>query len=398
MADIKSYMKEKEKRERNQAGYKEKIMRHKLTHVYRILLIALAVIALVILIVVQYKRHVYTSYDVVSTIPRERVSGALDLRLGDAILTYSRDGAHCTDVKGNVTWNQTYEIQNAKLAFSGNTVAIAEYGGRNIYVENTEKQLVTINTTLPIRDVAVSSAGYTTAVLDGSDVAVINTYNAEGSIIYEGEARMNGSGYPAAMALSPGGELLCISYWYLDAGVLRSNVAFYNFGDIGENVNDCMVSVFFYTDTLVPQVQFMNDSTAFAVGDNRLVIYSGRHVPVEAATYMLTEEIQSVFYNDKYVGLVFLSEDSEQMYRMDVYDTSTDKVGSFYFDVEYTDIFFGRDTFVAYNDTECVVMTMDGMEKFNGEFDKPVRLMLPVNNSYKYLVITDSSIDTIQLK
>lgn len=398
MADIKSYIKEKEKRERNQADYKEKIKRHKLTHVYRILLVALAVVALVILIIVQYRRHVYTSYDIVSSLPRERVSGALDLRLGDAILTYSRDGAHCTDLKGNVTWNQTYEIQNAKLAFSGDTVAIAEYGGRNIYVENTEKQLTSINTTLPIRDVAVSSAGYTTAVLDGSDVAVINTYNTEGNVIYEGEARMNGSGYPAAVALSPGGELLCVSYWYLDAGVLKTNVAFYNFGDVGENVNDCMVSVFFYTDTLVPQVQFMNDSTAFAVGDNRLVIYSGRYVPVEAATYMLTEEIQSVFYNDKYVGLVFLSKDGEQMYRMDVYDTSTVKVGSFYFDIDYTDIFFGKDTFVAYNDTECVIMTMDGMEKFNGEFDKPVRLMLPANNSYKYLLVTDTSIDTIQLK
>lgn len=398
MADIKSYIKEKEKRERNQADYKEKIKRHKLTHVYRILLVALAVAALVILIIVQYRRHVYTSYDIVSSLPRERVSGALDLRLGDAILTYSRDGAHCTDIKGNVTWNQTFEMQNAKLAFCGDTVAIAEYGGRNIYVENTEKQLTSINTTLPIRDVAVSSAGYITAVLDGSDVAVINTYNTEGNVIYEGEARMNGSGYPAAVALSPGGELLCVSYWYLDAGVLKTNVAFYNFGDIGENVNDCMVSVFFYTDTLVPQVQFMNDSTAFAVGDNRLVIYSGRYVPVEAATYMLTEEIQSVFYNDKYIGLVFLSKDGEQMYRMDVYDTSTVKVGSFYFDVEYTDIFFGKDTFVAYNDTECVIMTMDGMEKFNGEFDKPVRLMLPANNSYKYLLVTDTSIDTIQLK
>lgn len=398
MADIKSYMKEKEKRERNQAGYIEKIRRHKLTHVYRILLVAFAVVALVVLIIVQYQRHVYTTYDTISSLPRESVSGAVDLRLGGAILTYSRDGAHCTDIKGNVAWNQTYEIQNTKLAFSGDTVAIAEYGGRNIYVANSEKQLAAISTTLPIRDVTVSSAGYTTAVLDGSDVAVINTYDMEGSIIYEGEARMNGSGYPAAFALSPGGELLCVSYWYLDAGVIKTNVAFYNFGDIGENVNDCMVSVFFYTDTLVPQVQFMNDSTAFAAGDNRLVIYSGQHVPVEAATYMLTEEIKSVFYSDKYVGLVFPSEDAERTYRMDVYSAAASKVGSFYFDVEYTDIFFGQNTFVAYNDTECVIMTMDGMEKFNGEFDKPVRLMLPLGNSYKYLLVTDSSIDTIQLK
>ena len=125
MADIRSYMKEKEKREQRKAGYREKIFRHKLSNAYRILLVLAALIALVALAVVQYQRHIYTSYDVVASAPRESVSGAVDCRLGQAILTYSKDGAHCTDIKGNVTWNQTYEIQDIKLAISGDTVAIS---------------------------------------------------------------------------------------------------------------------------------------------------------------------------------------------------------------------------------------------------------------------------------
>ncbi|MCM1561234.1 MAG: DUF5711 family protein [Butyrivibrio sp.] len=398
MADIKSYMKEKKKRERNRADYREKIMKHKLTNVYRFMLVAAAGIALIVVIIVQYRRHVYTDYDTLSSIPRERVSGATDLRLGNAILTYSKDGAHCTDVKGNAVWNQTYEFQDVRLAMCGSTVAIAEYNGRNIYVQNGEKQVSKISTTMPVRDVSVSSEGYVTAVLEGTDVTVINTYSPGGEIIYEGEARMNNSGYPAAICLSPDGELLCVSYWYLDAGVVKTNVAFYNFGDVGENVSDCMVGAFFYTDTLVPQVQFMNNNTAFAVGDNRLAIYSGSYAPMEIANYMLNEEIQSVFYSDRYIGLVFQSEDSEHLYRIDVYDAAADMVGSFYFDIEYTDIFFGQNNFVAYNETECVIITMAGNEKFNGGFDKPVRLMLPVGNSYKFLLVTDSSIDTIQMK
>lgn len=398
MADIKSYMKEKKKRERNQAGYKEKIIKHKLTNVYRFLLVAAAAIALIVVIIVQYRRHVYTGYDIVSSTPRERVSGSTDLRLGNAILTYSKDGAHCTDAKGNAVWNQTYEFQDVRLAMCGSTVAIAEYNGRSIFVQNGEKQVSKITTTMPIRDVAVSAEGYVTAVLEGTDVTVINTYSPGGEIIYEGEARMNNSGYPAAISLSPDGELLCVSYWYLDAGVVKTNVVFYNFGDVGENVSDCMVGIFFYTDTLVPQVQFMNNSTAFAVGDNRLAIYSGSYAPMEIAAFMLNEEIQSVFYSDKYIGLVFQSEDGERLYRMDVYDTNAAMVGSFYFDIEYTDIFFGQNNFVAYNETECVIITMDGNEKFNGEFDRPVRLMLPIGNAYKYLLVTDSSIDTIQMR
>ncbi|MCM1058363.1 MAG: DUF5711 family protein [Firmicutes bacterium] len=398
MADIKSYMKEKKKREKNQADYKEKIMKHKLTNVYRFMLVAAAAIALIVVVIVQYRRHVYTDYDVIASIPRERISGAADLRLGNAILTYSKDGAHCTDAKGNAIWNQTYEFQDVRLAICGSTVAIAEYNGRTIYVQNGEKQISKITTTMPIRDVSVSTEGYVTAVLDGTDVTVINTYSPSGENIYEGEARMNSSGYPASICLSPDGELLCVSYWYLDAGVVKTNVTFYNFGDVGENVSDCMVGVFFYTDTLVPQVQFMNNSTAFAVGDNRLAIYSGSYAPMEIANFMLNEEIRSVFYSDKYIGLVFQSEDPERSYRMDVYDAAANMVGSFYFDIEYTDIFFGQNNFVAYNETECVIITMDGNEKFNGEFDRPVRLMLPVGNSYKFLLVTDSSIDTIQMK
>lgn len=398
MADIRSYMKEKEKRERKQEGYKEKIVKHKLAHVYRIILLILVAAALAALVIVQYKRHVYTDYDVISSMARESVSGTFDIRLGDAILTYSKDGAHCTDTKGNVTWNQNYEIQDIKLAVCSGTTAIAEYNGRNIYTANTEKQLTQITTTMPIRNIAVSQGGYVTAILDGTDVAVITTYDPAGKESYRGEARMNGSGYPAAISLSPGGELLCVSYWYVDAGTLKTNIAFYNFGPIGENANDHMVSVYSYTDMLVPQVQFMNDSTAFAVGDNRLMIYSGGHIPVEAAWYALNEEIQSVFYNDKYIGLVFRSEKEDKRFRMDVYDASANSVGSFYLDIDYTDIFFEQDKFIAYNEMQCVITTLDGVEKFNGEFTKPIKLVLPAGRAYRYLLVTEDSMDTIQLR
>ena len=124
MADIKSYMKEKEKRERRQTGYKEKIIRHKLANIYRILLLLAGAAALIALIVVQYRRHVYTDYDIIFSVPRESVSSSVDIRLGNAILTYSKDGAHCTDAKGNVTWNQTYGMQDILLAVCGDTVEI----------------------------------------------------------------------------------------------------------------------------------------------------------------------------------------------------------------------------------------------------------------------------------
>lgn len=139
-------------------------------------------------------------------------------------------------------------------------------------------------------------------------------------------------------------------------------MTFYNFGPVGENQSDYMVSAYSYSDLVVPKVQFMNNDTAFAVGDSRLMIYSGTQKPVTAGEYLYDDEIQSIFYSDKYVGLVFLSDQAETKYRMDVYNTSAAKVGSYYFDVDYTDIFFGDDDMVIYNESESQIFTTDGVE------------------------------------
>ncbi len=398
MADIKNYLKEKEKREQNQVNYRKKIKKHKITIVYRTLLIITVVIAVIALVVIQYNRRIFSGYDEVASIPREKSANATDLRFHNAILTYSKDGAHCTDAKGNITWNQTYEIQDIKLAMCQDVVAIADYNGRDIYVQSTDKQIGQIKTTMPIKDITVSATGYVTAVLQDTDFTWVNTYNEKGEMIYKGQTQMQETGYPCGMSLSPNGELLAVSYVYMDAGELKTNVVFYNFGPVGANQTDFMESVYIYTDTLIPEIHFMDNNTVFAVGDNGLMIYKGSQKPVLEATYLSNQEIKSVCYNEKNIGIVFLSNDGENDYKLEVYDTAGKKVGSYNFDLDYRHLFFGTDYFAVYNETECMIMTFQGVEKFNGTFSKSITMMLPLGTAYRYLLITEDSIDTIQLK
>lgn len=398
MADIRSYRREKEKREQNRSNYKEKIMRHKLQNIYRVLLVAAALIAVAGLVMIQYKRHIYSGYDILSTVLLEGDAAAKDIRLQDCVLTYSKDGAHCTNTKGEVTWNQTYEIQDIRLDVCRNVAAIGSYNGREIYVQDTEKTLGTITTNMPIRDITVSAAGTVTAVLSDTDVTWINTYDAGGQMLFTGQAHMQEAGYPVAVSLSPNGVLLAVSYVYLDAGILKTNVVFYNFGPVGENMSDHIVSIYTYSDTLIPEIHFVDDETAFAVGDNRLMIFKGGQTPADAGGYLYDKEIQSVFYSDKYIGLVFAADDMEHSYMMDVYNTDGKKLNTYYFDLEFNDIFFEEDGFVVYNETECLIMTYGGTEKFNGYFSKAANLLFPSNGAYKYVMVTETSIDTIQLK
>lgn len=398
MAEIKSYLQEKEKRNQKKTNYKAKLRRHKLAALYRALLIAVAIIAVTVLIVVQYKRHVYTDYDIVASVEKISAAGIRVLRLGNSVLTYSRDGAHCTNADGEITWNQTYGIQDVKIAVCGNTVAVGEYNGRSIYVANSEKLLGEITTNMPIRDLAVSETGYVAAVLADTDITWINTYDSSGKLLSKGRTYMDNSGYPVSLSLSPNGELLCISYVYVNTGVLKTNVAFYNMGGVGDNYSDHLVGGYPYGDTFIPHVQFMNNKTAFAVGDDRLIIYSGEYKPEVKGVVMYDEEVKSVFCSDRYVGLVFAAGGGGHLYRFEVYNTAAERVGIYYLDMEYTDIFFGKDHFVIYNESECQVMTFDSVEKFKGSFPKSVRLMLPVNDTYRYLLVTDSAIEKIQLK
>lgn len=398
MADIRSYLKEKEKREKNQENYKVKIRKHRLTAFYRVLLVLLAVGALMTLVIIQYRKHVYTGYDIVSSIPRESISDSYDVRLGNAILTYSKDGAHSTDFKGNVLWNQTYQMQDIKLAICRNVAAIGNWNGRNIYIGGADRQLGEITTSMPIQDLAVSATGRVAVIMSDANMTHVNTYSPDGQQLYDGKFYMHSAGYPTALALSPNGEMLGISFTYLDAGVMKTNIAFYNFGPVGDNQSDHFMSGYTYSDLFVPYIRFLDDETSFAVGDSRLMIYKGAQKPVIAAEYLYDQEVCSVHNSDKYIGLVFYSDTSEARYRMDVYDNKAAQVGSFYFDMDYTDIFFGQDNFTVYSDTECMVMTLQGMEKYSGRFSQSVRLMIPIGNSYKYLLVTDNSLDTIQLK
>ena len=116
------------------------------------------------------------------------------------------------------------------------------------------------------------------------------------------------------------------------------------------------------------------------------------------AQFMYDDKVKAVFHNEDYVGLIFYSETGTSLYKMNVYSAGGKQVGTYNFDIEYTDVIFTKDSFIVYNDAECLVMTMDNEEKYRGTFSKSVRRMIPLRSAYKYLLVTNDSLDTIQLK
>lgn len=401
MTNIRDYMKKKEKKKekRQEESFGRKILRHRLTLIYRSILIIAVIAAAAAVVVVQMKNRVFTEYQTVLSAPHEHVDGSTAVALGKEILLYSNDGASCLNRNGEALWNQTFEMQAPILEICQNVAAIGDYNGRTIYVMSTEKTLGEIDTKMPIRDFAVSANGIVAAVLDDAkDITWIYLFDTSGNTLAYFKTTMKDSGYPICVTISDDGHLVGISYLYMDNGTMRSSVAFYNFGPVGQNEIDNFVSSYDYVDTVVPFVQFLNHGEAIAAADNRLVFYEGEQKPVSIADVLLDGEIEGVYYGEGYVALVYHDVTGNALYKVDIYGSEGKLVDTVMLDMQFSDILFHKEKMIAYSEQECLIHTIAGLDNYKGKFDKQVLRLIPLDASYEYTIVTSDSIDTIELQ
>ncbi|MDE5819384.1 MAG: hypothetical protein K2I07_08700 [Lachnospiraceae bacterium] len=374
-----------------------KIWRHRLTVFYRVALVLIVIAAVIAICVIRYNNKVYTGYTVSSEESWTDNSSLDVLEYNGNILTYSKDGAVCTDLQGKTLWNQSYEMQNPLVTTCGDYAVIGDYNGTSVFVMNSSGQQGAIDTRMPIRAIDVSAKGTVLAILDDAPNTWFYLYSKEGKILWTCKSTMSISGYPLNASVSDNSMMVGVSYLYVDNGVVTSKVAFYNLDEVGDNYQDTLVSVFNYNNAIVPILRFMNEEDSFAVADNRLMLYSGRQIPTSTKEIILSDEMRAVFYSSKYVGLVFLNITGDTKYRLDVYNTSGDLVHTYEFDQEYKQIMFHDDFVYIYNESECMIYQVKGKLKFEGQFDIAVQLLLPTTARDKLVLVSKNRIQNIRL-
>ena len=383
---------------KSKTDYKDKIFHHKLTIVYRVLLVIVLVAAIAAAVKIYLANQVYTKFEMIKTIDKVGTSDGVFRKYQDNLLTYSKDGISAYDKDGKQLWNQTYEMQNPIISVCEDVVAIADYNGRTIYIQSSAKQLGTITTNLPIRNLEVASNGVVSAVVEDSKVTWIYVFDTAGKELLKFHITMEQTGYPIAVSLSPNALLCAVSYFYVDAAEMKSSIAFYNFDEYGKNQTDNLVGGYDYSDTVVPCICFMNNSAAFAIGDDCLLFFAGGQKPELKTVYYFDTEIRSIYHNEEYVGLVFENQTGDKTYRLEIYDKSGNLVRKQDFDIAYDDIVFYQDTYTIYNEEACLIGTMDGRIKYNGTFQEKVNLLIPTGKGYTYTLVTEDALQTIQLK
>lgn len=410
MSNIKSFKKEKEKRERKQRGISaadnyeenpsEKIRKHRFSKFYRVLVVTAFIFTIFLVSYLQYKNKVYTQMNCISSFNRNEIQATEDISLADKIVTYGKDGISCADAKGNALWNQTYEMQHPMISTCRSVVAVADYQGRKIYIMDEEQKLGEVTTNLPVRSLCVAANGVVLTVQEDAKVSWIYMYDSKGTELACFHTMMSDTGYPIAVGMSPDAKIVGVSYTYLEDASLQTRVAFYNFDEVGNNQIDHLVSGYNYADSIVPYIEFMKEDVALAVGDNRMMLYSGKEVPEARAERILDDEVQAVYHNSQYAGLIFRNNSAESSCILQVYNNEGEEVLQLPLNIQNVAdvrILLEEKEIIVYNEQKCAIYNYNGKRKFEGTFPKSVHLMIPLKNSQKYVLVSSDTIDTVEL-
>ena len=164
---------------------------------------------------------------------------------GENMIRYTKDGASYIDGAGKTVWTQSFEMKTPVINVNGDYAVIADQQGNQLYICSTAGCTGVAKTQLPITKAAVSSRGITAAVVEDSSACYIFYFKKDGEELgINIKMLLSGDGYPVDIALSPDGKQIVMSVMYMKNGTLKNKVVFYDFSEIGKNVNNRFIGGF----------------------------------------------------------------------------------------------------------------------------------------------------------
>lgn len=396
-------------RERKKQGFKtvrtnteeldKKIRAHRLKIVRIILCIAAILVLATAAIMLFFRLREYTDYDVLSSTERTSTIAAKYISFNNGVIKYGNDGAIYTNYADELIWNQTYEMQDPLIDVCESYVAFGEKGGKNVYILNTERLQGSIETTLEIVSVRVASQGTVAVLMRDESTSYIHLYDKDGNDLAGGQISIKNTGYPMDIALSNDAIKLAVTMLDINEGNIKSLIAFYNFGSVGQNEIDHMVGSCSYSDMVIPQIEFVTNDRILAFGDSSILIFEGTQKPVFTKRVDVDVQIKSLFYNKAYFGFIYNNEDEENTRHMEIYDTAGAHILSKDFALDYDTVeFLANNEICIRNEKECQIYNTYGVKHFASNFDNPLYKILSGISSLEYTFILEDTVEKVRIK
>lgn len=377
-------------------NYEARLARHRKAVMRRAIITVAAVAAVVILAVLFFEKRSYHNYRILQTSEQEDIVSTEYVEMDGRILRYSPDGASLVNKKMETLWSSLYEMQNPVADVCKDKAVISDRDGTTMKIFGSQGELGSVTTSYAIVKARISANGLVAAILDGGDDTWINFYASDGSLIAENQTKVDDPGYPLDVTVSDDGVIMMVAYQFVDGSETTSYVAFYNFGDVGQNEDDRIVSGYTYEGVVIPQIQYLGKSTSVALRDDGFTLYKGRQIPKESATVKVDKEIVSTFYNNDRIGMVFKNNNEDKLYTMEVYSASGKLQFKKDFNIPYTTIKMSGNQILMYNSSQLCVLNSRGVEKYSGTVDGTVNDFFKIGWN-RYLLVLDSGVNVIKL-
>ena len=379
--------------------YRQKMRKHRIKVLRRGIIIAVVVLLMLAGAGIYMSLRQYTEFDVRASIARADTKATEFATFQKKILKYSNDGAFLTEHNNEVIWNQAYEMAKPTVDMCGSYLTIYDKGGKHIYIFTQAGLVKSIETRMSITQVSIAAQGTIAVLTDNGTTGQLTLYDKDGTELVNGAIHGQKGGYPIAIALSDDAIKLAVSLLDISGGSVKTTLAFYNFGAVGENAIDHIVSANTYDDLLIPELDFVSKDCMLAVGDSKLLVYEGTQSPKLVKEIPFTGETKSVFYNQKYVGIVQNSSDATARHQIQVYDFSGKLLMDELSDMEYSNIeLLDSNEICLYNRTICDIYTIRGVFKFHHEFEDELYYVMPGGSGLNYTFILNGVTEQVRLK
>lgn len=375
--------------------YQQQLVRHRKKTAKKAAVTAAAIIAAVASLLIFIEKRSYRNYRILETSEQEDIVSTKYEQMAGKILRYSPDGASLVSSEMEAYWSTLYEMQNPVADLNGGWAVIADIDGTSLEIFDKNGETGSVTTSYNIVKARISAGGMVAAILDGGDATWINYYDSDGSLIAENQTHLEDPGYPMDVAVSDNGEIMMVTYQFVDGSETTSYVAFYNFGDVGQNEEDRIVSGYTYEGIVIPEIRYLNTNCSAALREDGFTIYKGGQIPKESKTEKVEEEIISTFCDEDTIGMVFKNGEKDKKYTMKVYSAEGNLRFERKFNIPYTTIKMSGGNILLYNDSQICVLNSRGVQKYNGTVDGSVHDFIKIGWN-RYLLVLDSGVNVIK--
>lgn len=379
--------------------YEQKIREHRL----KILRLAVILTFITIITVAgiglfMTMRH-YEDFDILSSLERSDTEATHFVEFNGNVLKYSNDGAFYTDTSNELIWNQTFQMSNPQIDICQGYLAVYDKKGTMIYILTPDGLQGSIETAMPITQVCIAAQGTIAVLMQKDSAGYLALYDKKGDNLAEGAIHGEKGGYPIAIALSQDAIKLAVSILDINDGNLKSTVAFYNYGSVGQNVSDNLVGANSISDMVIPELEFTSNDSMVAFGDSKILLFEGTQKPQMIGEVPIEKQAKAVFHNENYIGIVFSNEDEAVTHHLLVYDLKGKLVIEKDFDLDYTSIeFLSNNEICIMSENACDIYSIKGIYKFHYEFKQNLYKVIPGGMGLNYTFILKDATEKVRLK